>query len=385
MKRIRLDLNSTVYVILFILLCRNIIIIYPLYRIDIIDQLYTYLSAIVSLIFSAYILLIKKDVIDTKILILIFADAAFSVLSTLINGGDLKTYFISFYPTIALICFWTKLTDDGFQFKKFLNSVSKFFVLITGLNLALMGIEGRFFSGFWYFLGLENQMSFTLLLGVYFNYLNKIYNKKNILFYCYAVIYILTSFAVHSGSGVFSVLLFIVVEIIPFFKKVIQKINMSTIIVIIIGVLIFLGVYSLYMVDIKIIRWFTEEILGKDVTFTGRTYIWEMLLNQVAQKPFLGYGYHANSNFFILNGHPLSAHNTFFAKLYCGGSISILFTFLILFSSVKYIQKAEQDIAMVHKLLFLLIVIPMMAEAFSNNILYIIIFGGIAISRKEKI
>ena len=35
------------------------------------------------------------------------------------------------------------------------------------------------------------------------------------------------------------------------------------------------------------------KIIGRDLTFTGRTYIWEVLIDLIGQRPVLGYGYGA--------------------------------------------------------------------------------------------
>ena len=69
------------------------------------------------------------------------------------------------------------------------------------------------------------------------------------------------------------------------------------------------------------------------------------------------------------------------AVLYNGGIACVCITILLVFVATKYIDKIQSErIKMVHKIMLLLISIPMLSENVSMNSLYIILFIGVGIS-----
>jgi exopolysaccharide production protein ExoQ len=57
----------------------------------------------------------------------------------------------------------------------------------------------------------------------------------------------------------------------------------------------FLLLVAFFSVTVVIVAWpdFLFTLLGKDVTLTGRTEIWSAVLDSIAKRPLLGYGYQA--------------------------------------------------------------------------------------------
>ena len=41
----------------------------------------------------------------------------------------------------------------------------------------------------------------------------------------------------------------------------------------------------------KFMVWFIEDVLGKDITFTNRTQLWDAALRVIVDSPIWGYGF----------------------------------------------------------------------------------------------
>ncbi len=72
--------------------------------------------------------------------------------------------------------------------------------------------------------------------------------------------------------------------------------------------------------------WFVEDVLGKDITFTGRTHMWDTALRVISESPIWGWGY-PDKDWYLTNmtTHAVGPHNILLATLIFGG----IFTFLI--------------------------------------------------------
>lgn len=378
--------KSILHIFLFLMCCRNVVYIYPLYEIYILDQIYTYLALLVSVLFSAYLIFVKMQVLNNKILSLLLFNLVVSFWVTILYNGNIKAIIVGFYPAIGLFCFAKYITEKEDQLKKFINNISLIMLILVAINFALMGFSGKFYEGLLYFLGMRNQMSFTMLVGLYFSYLNKCYNKTYLRFYCYVILYVLTAFAIGSASGILAAGILVMFEMIPFLKKLLSKIRTGFVVNIIICALVFLIFMALTGVKNEFVRWVVEDLLHKDMTLTGRTDIWRILLLDFIKRPVFGYGSPINANLYVLeDGQALSAHNTFLAMLHDGGIVSLVVVFSIMFVAAKSINKIRnQSVSCVHKILLILISIPMMTEAVSINILYLVLFFGIALEQNEK-
>jgi len=69
------------------------------------------------------------------------------------------------------------------------------------------------------------------------------------------------------------------------------------------------------------------EIFGKDLTFTGRTYIWDYVLSEINKKPILGYGF---ETYWIMGSSRLNvfkvnqSHNSYLEIMLQLGSVGII-------------------------------------------------------------
>ena len=88
------------------------------------------------------------------------------------------------------------------------------------------------------------------------------------------------------------------------------------------------------------------ELLGRDVTFSGRTAIWDTSIKLFSERPIFGYGYEptdkAKAHFL---GTFTSPHNIYFTAAYYGGLIGLLFVVAAFALSFKTLLGRRTEIA----------------------------------------
>ena len=82
------------------------------------------------------------------------------------------------------------------------------------------------------------------------------------------------------------------------------------------------------------------KIVGKNITFSGRTQIWDSAISAIMQRPFLGYGYEFTEQI-VTRLTNINAHNMYLQLLYEGGFIEFTIYFVIIGFTVKEILKIE--------------------------------------------
>ena len=75
--------------------------------------------------------------------------------------------------------------------------------------------------------------------------------------------------------------------------------------------------------------YFVEDVLGKDITFSGRTFQWEAALDIISKSPIIGYGY-VDEEWYIANMSSFAAgpHNFILSQWVYGG-ILLLMSYLV--------------------------------------------------------
>ncbi len=98
--------------------------------------------------------------------------------------------------------------------------------------------------------------------------------------------------------------------------------------------------------------YFLQYTFDRDLTFTGRTYIWEIAKNHINSSPYIGYGYQgfwSNDHYNVyvwrlISFNPTHSHNGFIDLVLALGCIG---TILYLFIVIKFLKKcfrAKMDI-----------------------------------------
>ncbi len=107
---------------------------------------------------------------------------------------------------------------------------------------------------------------------------------------------------------------------------------------------VYIDIYAFFFVSIIVLQSNNfvvssiSGLFGRSATFTGRSLLWRMAIDEIIGRPFLGYGYTAgNINVW---GGMFSSHNMFLEILLQGGLFSFLLFIAITWLGIKRNMKS---------------------------------------------
>lgn len=120
--------------------------------------------------------------------------------------------------------------------------------------------------------------------------------------------------------------------------------------------------------------YFIEEVLGKDITFTHRTYLWDAASRIVAESPIYGYGLVTRDWF---NSHmssiAMGPHNYIWAVLIQGGvTLLALFTYFCYMSFSRLMGTTDRYVLLFYAAAAVLFIMMTM-EAFPSAFIFILL------------
>ena len=200
-----------------------------------------------------------------------------------------------------------------------------------------------------YFMGHDNGMIYNLIPLCALSFIYSYSTKRK--FWTFISIYsvfitLFSEFYVKSATGILSTIILIIMLLL-LDKKILNKILNPKLLfssfLILCFLLVFLRIQNYF-------SWLFVDILGKDLTFTGRTYLWDYAISLIKNKIFLGYGMGVNV---VGNGHVYPhAHSLILDFMFKGG----LLTFIVFLSLMHNFDKKYKKSS--NKTISKLILIP---------------------------
>lgn len=207
------------------------------------------------------------------------------------------------------------------------------------LLLVIISPDGLIVNGSnTYFLGGENHVGFSLMIGLCFMLCDKYLNSTSIIFLLsYITIQVTAILIIFSGGNVTGTLVAIAL-LLPIFKQ-IGNISYSLIIGLFVGAFFTFIVFEQLAVILnnQTIQYIIITLLGKSLTLSGRTDIWDIVLFRFWGSPIIGHGIRESVNLFSIWGRDFSAHNQLLQSLYEGG-------FLIYISLIPIVRCAGKSL-----------------------------------------
>lgn len=315
--------------------------------------------------------------------------------ATIIENGALRRYFTLFYPVIALCCLVTVQLRNEKKMTEFINAISNLFFVLCLLNLVCILYNSQLFGMDTYLIGIKNQIGYALNIGLLLVYMDAYIRRDKFKLHVYICIYFLTVVKVASSSSFIGASIILLYFLVPFIRKMILKIDFR---IMLIGyIFLFVGIvfFSTVVLNLEPVKFFIEDILGKNVTLTNRTVIWVKVISGIIQKPFLGHGIQESSNLFYIHidfwnrvavDGTYSAHNQILQTLYEGGTIAIALIFSLLWHVGKEIKECSNDnISSICKLMLIVTLVMMLAESPGLDSLLIIVTLVSVFVKKMKI
>ena len=182
--------------------------------------------------------------------------------------------------------------------------------------------------------GNYNQMGSRLLVAMVLNLLCTRISK---LFYILLVPTVISCIAiplmVGSMTAATSILLFLLMCLIPWPR--LRRMG-------IVALLVFVALFQLLVCfngkgieNSDLAVWFVEDVLGKDITFTNRTHMWDSALRIIVDSPLWGYGF-PDKDWYLthMSSFAIGPHNVMLAMLIYGGVVTFAIYLYILVRSI---------------------------------------------------
>lgn len=259
---------------------------------------------------------------------------------TFINGTDLQNaVFRAMEVWLLLLLFNYYKEQSGLL----LRTIAAAYSLCAYVNLAVMiafpdwmfaaeDARDSFLLG-----GNYNSMGCRFLCGIVTSMLCINYGKKWLInTIVLSIISLSTLGIVGSMTSLSSIILFIVLALIPSVK--LQKI-------VLVGFFVSYVLFQVFVVfsgeslhENALAVYLIEDVLGKDMTFTNRTGMWDAAARMVAESPIIGYGL-VDRDWYLsrMSTFAIGPHNYIYAVLIYGGIVLLSCFIWLLTSSVKRI------------------------------------------------
>lgn len=313
------------------------------------------------------------------------------VLATIYCGGNYTSLFLAIFNALA-ICLVVEMglkTDpdallDGASFTLGL------FVLINFATILLFPQGMYEFNTFTqnYFLGYRNNSIMLFFPAIIFSIVRSLrkYNKLTLSSFVITAVSFATVIIAFSATSVIGMTVFTLFLLLALINKMPNFLNIITYLAI--NIAYFFGVIILRLQEA--FAFIIVDMLGRDLTFTGRTKIWDCALAAFAKSPVFGVGEIENQASRDLIG-ATHAHNYYLDLLYKSGlpGFLIFFAILIICGVALYRNRKNGKIPFVVSGAICAFMIMLQSEAYYNiyyffSILTLAAFIPYALPKKDE-
>ncbi|HDR7703262.1 MULTISPECIES: O-antigen ligase family protein [Bacillus] len=342
------------------------------------DHINSFVFAWKSLIVLVAFWLIFKRINILNLLIVCYMMVV--LFSAVINGNltnGITVTIVIFMSFCIYISYAMKESKEFFSGVYYLFSV----IIILNFLTIIMGGVTIDNNGFpVYLLGGKNAITMTVLpaIPITFIYSYIMYKKLKVFPLIVIILSIVSIYLSASGTG-------IVVAIVTTLFLVVNKRYFPSL-------KNYLLIYVILFFSIVVFRLqeflfgdFIINVLHKDITFTGRTYVWDLIFNTIQDSYFIGFGRGNN----IINQHFINlyeAHNGLLEILMYSGIFGISFFIIILIMVAKNLGRFKNHV--ISKVLsfsiFAYMIIGLTESVFFKNELWMLIIISYGISNIIK-
>lgn len=313
------------------------------------------------------------------------------VLATIYCGGDYTSLFLTILNALA-ICLVVEMglkTDpdallDGASFTLGL------FVLINFVTIILFPQGMYEFNNYTqnYFLGYRNNSIMLFFPAIIFSIVRSLrkYNKLTLSSFVITAVSFANVILAFSATSVIGMTVFILFLLLALINKMPKFLNIITYLAI--NITYFFGVIILRLQEA--FAFIIVDMLGRDLTFTGRTKIWDGALAAFAKSPVFGVGEIESQASRDLIG-ATHAHNYYLDLLYKSGlpGFLIFFAILIICGMALYRNRNNGKIPFVVSGAICAFMIMLQSEAYYNiyyffSILTLAAFIPYALPKKDE-
>ncbi len=372
----KIKINNLIYILLLFPFIEPLLFKEEMfYAIDNIYKVYKIISFLI--IFVLFIKKVIKEgfkIKNNSIVYLIVLLETLLLITTIINKGSISSYIGPAISVVSLslltYIFFGKLKDDFIKINYMYLGI---LMILNLLSIILFpnGINRTIGGSAIYFLGIDNRFIFFYIPLIYFamSYSFIKYKKLNISSIIIILICLFTTMYFWS-VGAFMGLLIIAISFVLCERfKCVRKIKLSTL-------AIFIIVLNILIVHFHIQDYFSDfiiNVLKKDITFSGRTRVWDSALYLFKTSPIIGIGVHPTSFFAQYYNGVGHAHNVFLNYLVNCGAIGLGIYFSILFSLSKSVKQiSDEQIRVLSSIVAFTILFLSIGDTLDSGIFYLV-------------
>ncbi len=306
-------------------------------------------------IFGIFLLGFSINIIfqNKKLFISKFTEGRLIILISVISGVSLpfsiyfETAIIYYFCFIIIefssinLAYKTKSIEDGLYIYGITILIINIIALLFFKKSAFHDMyEVQNFRGIFYD---KNTCASIMLLPLLIFFKKAVINKKykNIIFFALNMFLLILT---HSYTALILSVLLLVLYLLPK-KKLLAIVTLFPV-----SILFFVAyLLSLNWIKNSSLNMLIKSLIGKDLTLSGRTEIWEYCFEMIKEKWIIGYGYNAiwsnlditkqsvvSHGYSFLGGH---AHNGYIELLLSAGVLGILLMAIIIAKSIIKLNK----------------------------------------------
>ena len=298
------------------------------------------------------------------------------MLSTVLNNADVPGCIFLAIRTIGLCM----IVDYGIKrdAKVFLNAFEFFLSVLVYINLFSVIIfkDGMYvnitvgYTENW-ILGYRNLHILYILPAILASFINSYYKegKLTIRNYILLIASYLSIYLVKSGTSLIGMTIIVGLLILNNIFKKIKLLNIKN--YFLAYIILFLAIVIFRIQNL--FEYIIVDVLNRDLTLTGRIYIWDYVIEFIKERPILGYGVEdsilrLNKTSFMVSTH---AHDQILEIIYKSGIY-----FIILIKSIIELYKyKESKIAQILSIVMFAYLFMMLTEFFSLDlIMFLFVF-----------
>ena len=327
-------------------------------------------------IFCTIILLLKKNLkINTNDIVVLLFITIYSI-ANIYNGLGIVAV-IERYLSWIVITFLIEVYMEK-DYKVFIGYTSTILSCLVIINfISILMNPVNYYNNLTrvHFLGFDNDNVPVLLLAVYFNIFNIMLNKKGKLAYLSIITAIISSILVWSANGIIgiSMVMLYLLIIRKIWKKGSKVLNLK----------IYYSIALLFFVLVVLLRvqdhlsFLIQDILNRDLTFTGRTYIWDYAIESISNNKIFGIGIYDFALRLSRTGL-YHAHCTLLNITFEAGILGLISYFSIWILSVVKSEKYKSNkyIYLTSYFIFIFLIITLV-EFYVKDIMFITLIGMI--------
>ena len=291
-------------------------------------------------VWCLFYFLLRRGKIDKFILFIILFYCSF-LFSTFYFSQSYVNLIYEFASILSwIVLFKINMLDNK---DKFLTTLENTFFILLLINfITIILFPGGFYlnsSGYSgnYFLGYDNNLITYIFPALALSFTNSL--NKNGKIGLKSIFLLIISFCsiifTWSATGVVSMVIMIVL----FFAYTINKKNFPIKKYIVVALCLFIGIVFLRFQNI--FSFIIEGWLKKDLTFTGRTYIWDIFISEIKKSILIGHGI-VDSKYLIRTLNAGHAHNYFLQILYQGGLVTFSMFLGFFFSAINEVKNCKE-------------------------------------------